>query len=242
MRASIAGALLMAVAGCGMTAPTDLKTRGRDGGNPATLDDLASGAANDFAIVSSSNDGASSSDLARPACPAGALFAGRIDYATGGGPSSVALADLDGDGMLDLAVANDRYLSIACPPPTVSVLLNRGGGAFAAKIDYVTGGDAAASVAAGDLDGDGRPDLVTCGYPGQMSVMLNDAAVPGTFPTHTDYWTHVAASVALGDLDGDGKLDVVVANSFGGASLLSVFFNQGGGALSAKVDYDIGAD
>ena len=54
------------------------------------------------------------------------------DYATGHGPTSVAIGDLNGDGKPDLAAANARR-------DTVSVLLNSGDGTFAAKRDYATG-------------------------------------------------------------------------------------------------------
>ena len=59
-------------------------------------------------------------------------FQAKTDYATGSYPYSVFSADFDGDGDMDLAVAN--YNS-----GTVSVLLNNGDGTFQAKTDYTTG-------------------------------------------------------------------------------------------------------
>ena len=64
-------------------------------------------------------------------------FQAKRDYATGRGPDSVAIGDLNGDGKPDLATANSDA-------NTVSVLANRGDGSFQAKLDYATG-DAALS-------------------------------------------------------------------------------------------------
>ena len=75
------------------------------------------------------------------------------------------LADLDGDHKLDVATADaDRK--------AVSVLLNRGDGTLEPKDDYTTGVGPVA-VAAGDLDRDGHPDLVTANTSGSVSVLLN---------------------------------------------------------------------
>src|SRR5947207_13277695 len=78
------------------------------------------------------------------------LFAGPRDYPTGAGPESVAIGDLNGDGRLDLAVAN-------YDANTVSVLTNRGGGNLRRR-DYRTEASPH-DIAIGDLNGDGRADL-----------------------------------------------------------------------------------
>ncbi len=63
------------------------------------------------------------------------IFGAKVDYPTGPGPLAVAAGDLDGDGRPDLAVANFDHGN----GNTVSVLLNRGDGTFAPKVDLVTG-------------------------------------------------------------------------------------------------------
>src|SRR5512136_1643095 len=94
--------------------------------------------------------------LAALSVPTGAgaewLFAARQDFRTGDAPSCVAIADLDGDGARDVAVA-------AAGSNTISVLLGNGDGTFRARADYGAGA-APGFVAIADLDGDGDQDLV----------------------------------------------------------------------------------
>ena len=89
----------------------------------------------------------------------------KLDYATGAGPFSVSIGDLDGDTRPDLAVANTG-------DNTVSVLRNTSAGAgaisFASRIDFPTGSSPIA-VSIGDLDADGKSDLALTNF--------NDASV-----------------------------------------------------------------
>ncbi len=77
-------------------------------------------------------------------------------YGTGATPWSLIAADLTGDGIPDLAVAN-------IDDATVSVLVNQGNGTFAASVDHAVGGDPV-SVVARDLNNDGRRDVVVADY------------------------------------------------------------------------------
>ncbi len=128
----------------------------------------------------------------------------KLDYAAGDRPSSVAAADLNGDGKADLAVANETS-------GTVSVLLNEGDGTFAPKVDYATG-TSPRSLVATDLNGDGKRDLVIANYGGDtVGVLVNQGS--GTFapPPPTTPPAVGASSVAVADLNGDGRLDLAIA-------------------------------
>ena len=152
-------------------------------------------------------------------------FATAQNFITGSIPYSVSIGDLNGDGKPDLIVANYGA-------NTVSVLLNTTppGAAtpsFAAAQNFATG-RSPQSVAIADLNGDGRPDLVTANYgAGTVSVLLNTTAPGATTPsfaTAQNFATGLApVAVAIADLNGDGKPDLIVANR--DSSTVSVLLN-----------------
>jgi hypothetical protein len=151
-----------------------------------------------------------------------------------GTPSSVTLADVNGDGRADLIVP----IRINDAAGTVNVLLNAGGGTFAAPASYLTG-PSPRMVAAGDLDGDGKPDLaVTNTGNGGVSVLLN--AGDGTFARPVGYAAGVQPeTVALSDLNGDGSLDLAITGAWSNGVVALV--NRGGGRFAPAVRFIAGA-
>ena len=143
-------------------------------------------------------------------------FLEAVDYGIGDYPTSVFVADLDGDGDNDLAVTG--MVSDPVDSGYVSILLNNGDATFQAAANYETG-DCSYSVFAIDLDGDGDNDLATANAgiiaatPGTVSVLLNNG--DGTFQAAVDYGTaNVPQSVFAADLDDDGDNDLAVANEY----------------------------
>ncbi|MGB8689445.1 MAG: Ig-like domain-containing protein, partial [Microcoleus sp.] len=149
-------------------------------------------------------------------------FNPKADFTTGGLPISVSIDDFNGDGKLDLAVAN--YSG-----NTASILLNTTTtGAttptFATKVDFPTG-SVPFSVSIGDINGDGKPDLATANLGGNtVSILINTTptnATTPTFATNVDFTTGAApVSVSIGDINGDGQPDLATANQSGTASIL----------------------
>jgi hypothetical protein len=147
-------------------------------------------------------------------------FAARVDFAAGFLPSSVAIGDLDGDGKPDLAMANDTpsgsFVSVL---RNTSMLGSITAGSFATQVVFSGGGIRPISIAIGDLDGDGKPELVVANFRGSnVSVFRNTSSsgsiTAGSFARRVDFATGIEPiSVALGDLDGDGKPDLVVTNN-----------------------------
>ena len=218
---------------------------GGSGGVPGTAGATASGgiAATAGATAGGGTAGtAGGPGGARPFTGAGptpepfSFFAAR-DYATGNYPISVAIGDLNGDGKLDVAVANARApVGMA---GNVSVLLGTGRGTLLPAINYDAGIDPT-SVAIADLNGDGKPDLAIGNQGGGVSVLLNHG--DGTFAVHVDTATKLNAfAVALGDLNGDGKVDIAVLhvpNTLD--STLNVLMNKGDGTFASPVAYKAG--
>jgi FG-GAP-like repeat/Calx-beta domain/MBG domain (YGX type) len=142
-------------------------------------------------------------------------------FSVGTNPTSVAIGDLNSDGKLDLAVANDGS-------NTVSVLLNTTmpdatTPTFATRADFTVGSGPGA-VAIADLNGDGKPDIATASYSNPVSVLLNTTA-PGaitpSFATATGFSVGTNPDfLAVGDLNGDGKPDIATANLSGSVSVL----------------------
>src|SRR3954447_25140681 len=119
---------------------------------------------------------------------------------------------------------------------------------FGPRIDFPLG-DTQEAIAAGDLDGDGKADIVAPTYNGTIYVYqnigTNNSLSSGSFAQSLTLQAggNVMGAV-LGDVDGDGKLDIIVANRGG---TLSVFRNiSTGGSLgtnsfAARVSYAVGA-
>ena len=152
------------------------------------------------------------------------------NYAAGNGPHGITTADLDGDGDVDLAVAN--YNS-----NNVSILINNGDGTFSNAVNYGAG-SGPRGITSTDLDGDGDMDLaVTNDNSDNVSILLNNG--DGTFGNAVNY---AAGDGPLGitasDLDGDGDMDLAVANFWNDS--VSILLNNGDGTFGSAVNYGAG--
>ena len=173
-------------------------------------------------------------------------------YGSGGyNPFSVAVADVNGDGKLDLLVANECGTEPICLNGEVGVLLGNGDGTFQPAASLYSGGYWAHGIAAGDLNGDGHPDLVVANFSangtggdGIIAVLLGNG--DGTFQAAVTYDSGgiTAVSVAIADANGDGRPDLVVSNECDTKTcthgVVAVLLGNGDGTFKKAVKYPAG--
>ncbi len=202
----------------------------------------------DLAAPTDNNTVSVFKNTSTPGAINGSSFVADIDFATGSRPWRVSMGDLDGDGKLDLAVRN-------IGDNTVSIFLNTSikgtisASSFGAKVDFITGNNPN-DIVMGDLDGDGKPELVVSNYDDNtVSVFRNTstmgAITASSFEAKVDFVTGIGPSgIAIGDLDGDGKPELAVANYSN--NTVSIFRNSStpgtiaAGSLAARIDLTTG--
>ena len=125
-------------------------------------------------------------------------------FKVGNGPKGLAVGDFNGDGKLDLAVANSNFRK-----PALAVLQGNGDGTFAQKQPYF-GGSFVDGVIAGDFNGDGNADLATVSFTSDLRAYAGNG--DGTFAPFRDFPSgHFGQYVVSGDFNGDGKDDIAIA-------------------------------
>jgi hypothetical protein len=178
----------------------------------------------------------------------GLNFAPAVTHSLPSGASSIAVADVNGDGKPDLIVASVG----------VGVMLGNGDGTFQPVVIYGSGGiGGSASVAVGDVNRDGKLDLVVANpcaeigcASGSIGVLLGNG--DGTFQTAATYSSvgYAADSVAVADLNGDGKADLVVTNDCDtvtdcgngvSSGTVGVLIGNGDGTFQAAATYGTSA-
>jgi hypothetical protein len=148
-------------------------------------------------------------------------FAMQQTFSTGFEPMALTMADVNGDGKLDVVISNQF-------PNTVSVLDGNGDGTFEAPT-ALSAGPESFSVAVADFNGDGHADLAAANLDANTVTVLI-ANTDGSFQTNPDFTTQARPfSIAHEDFNGDGKQDVVTANF--DSNTISVLLGNGDGTL-----------
>jgi hypothetical protein len=161
---------------------------------------------------SSGNNGAVSVYAPDPNHPG--MFLPPVSYPAGAQPQSVKIADVNGDGLPDIIVADLGPGTDGKGSAGVSVLLQDANGTFQPPVTYPTPGQSI-DVAVADLNNDSKPDLVVANLlpagTGSVSVLLQTNA--GAFGPATNYPAlGQPLSVAIADLNHDGHPDIAIAD------------------------------
>jgi FG-GAP-like repeat/FG-GAP repeat len=181
--------------------------------------------------------------LSNPANAATVGFKAAVNYAVGTAPRAVAFGDFNGDGKMDLAVANNGDPT-ANDDGGVSILLGNGDGTFQAQRNVVVGktpcpGLYLPCLIAADFNGDGRLDLAVLKANDTLSISLGNG--DGTFQTPADYTTGSGAmALRVGDVNGDQRPDLIVLQA--GAGSVGILLGNGDGTFQNHVDHSTGAN
>ncbi len=139
-----------------------------------------------------------------------------------GGPTSIAVGDLDEDGKLDVAVAS--------PNAEIAVLYGDGAGSLGAPVSYNINGDSQA-ILIEDFNNDGKLDIAataSVGSKGSVAVYLGNGLGAFSAPISTPVGT-MPLSMEAADLNRDGKLDLAVANTE--SDNVSILLGRGNGSF-----------
>ncbi|MFM1848571.1 MAG: flagellin [Pseudomonadota bacterium] len=146
--------------------------------------------------------------------------------------AAIAVGDLNGDGTPDV---------VGVEGGNINVFLLRADGSLGESRVYSTGADSLTVVRVGDLNNDGRLDIVaggSSGGDGRVSVLLGDGAGGlGVDSGVTDGGLAAISDIELGDLNGDGYLDVVAADS---GNTVSSRLGSGSGAFGSATSFSLG--
>jgi|HubBroStandDraft_6_1064221.scaffolds.fasta_scaffold61739_2 hypothetical protein len=175
-----------------------------------------------------------------------------VTYDGGGmGSAGISVGDVNGDGFIDLLVANSGVVNgDFSSTGSIAVLFGNGDGTFQAAVTYNTGGNTPYAATIADVNGDGHPDIIAvnscwCGSDSSVAVLLGNG--DGTFQTAVTYDTggQDAISIAVADLNDDGHPDLVVGNLCAdrycdGDSRTGVLLGNGDGTFQPVALFDSG--
>ncbi|MFY7912810.1 MAG: FG-GAP-like repeat-containing protein [Emticicia sp.] len=169
---------------------------------------------------------------------ASSTFETKVDFGANTESLNMATGDLDGDGKTDIVTVNFSAGNISILRNT-STAGTINSGSFATKIDISTGTNPR-GIAIGDVDGDGKLDLVVTNFNSNTISILRNTSSIGfiSFAAKVDFATNTGPrSVCIADFDSDGKPDLAIAHSNINMSVFKNTSTSGSISFNAKVDF-----
>lgn len=223
---SVTGSTQTTIASSGSAGNYSLTATVADGSNSV----LPSGSVSFIDTANQFSLGMANLDAAKTALSLAAAGSG----ATGSDPDFVVAADFNGDGKIDLAVANDPQLVLGSGSG-VTILLGNGDGTFTAAPSFST--SSVYGLAVADFNNDGKPDLAISSGTNSITILLGNG--DGTFTSAGTVSTGTGpAAIVVGDFNRDGNADLAVANTAG----ISILLGKGDGTFTVGTAIPNGSD
>jgi len=221
------------------------------GGDSVAVSDFNGDGKSDLAVATAGGggEGGSPSSVSVAVGKGDGTFQAALTYFAGFGSRSVAVADFNGDGKPDLAVANVNSYNF-------SVFLGKGDGTFQDAVNYGDG-SRPVFVAVGDFNGDGKPDIATTGFWfGNVSILLNNTPTPVQLSGVVSRKSHGSAGsfdidlpldgtgieCRTGGADGDYTLIFTFANTLTSVDSVSASATSPNGPQQVSSNGSIGTD
>jgi hypothetical protein len=145
-----------------------------------------------------------------------------LPVSVGANPADLVSGDFNGDGKLDLAVANST-------DNTLTILVGNGDGTFSPVTSSPATGTTPFGLAAGDFNGDGKLDLAVANFDeNTVTILLGNG--DGTFTSAPSPPATAGPALVVGDFNGDGKLDLAVTGR--GNSTVTILLGNGDGTFA----------